>query len=39
MRMEQTIMKEHLSRRNFLTTAAAATAFTILPRRVLGGPG
>lgn len=32
-------MKAHLTRRNFLTTAAAATAFTILPRRVLGGPG
>ncbi len=28
-----------ISRRNFLKTAGAAAAFTIVPRRVLGGPG
>jgi len=29
----------NLSRRNFITGAAAAAAFTIVPRHVLGGPG
>jgi predicted dehydrogenase len=33
-------MKKNLSRRKFIaTTAMATTAFTILPRHVLGGPG
>jgi predicted dehydrogenase len=31
--------KEGISRRKFLGTAAAAAAFTIVPRHVLGGPG
>ncbi len=29
----------NLSRRNFITGAVAAAAFTIVPRHVLGGPG
>ena len=32
-------MKQNISRREFLTTSAAAAAFTIVPRHVLGGPG
>lgn len=32
-------MNQPLSRRHFLQTALAASAFTIVPRRVLGGPG
>ena len=32
-------MKTTITRRQFLTTAATATAFTIVPRHVLGGPG
>jgi len=28
-----------ITRREFIGTAAAATAFTIVPRHVLGGPG
>ena len=32
-------MSPELNRREFLTGAAAAAAFTIVPRRVLGGPG
>ena len=32
-------MKTNLTRRQFLTAAATATAFTIVPRHVLGGPG
>ena len=28
-----------VNRRKFLATVAAASAFTIVPRRVLGGPG
>lgn len=33
-------MKAHtITRRRFITAAASATAFQIVPRRVLGGPG
>ncbi len=32
-------MNQSLTRRRFLQTALAASAFTIVPRRVLGGPG
>src|SRR5207253_650541 len=32
-------MSSDQNRRQFLTTAAATAAFTIVPRRVLGGPG
>lgn len=32
-------MNQPLTRRRFLQTALAASAFTIIPRRVLGGPG
>jgi len=32
-------MKTNMSRREFLAATTAATAFTILPRHVLGGPG
>ncbi len=35
----QTKKKDSMNRREFLTPAAAAAAFTIVPRHVLGGPG
>ncbi|MCU0918670.1 MAG: gfo/Idh/MocA family oxidoreductase, partial [Planctomycetes bacterium] len=31
--------EKKLSRRNLMGTAAAAAAFTVVPRHVLGGPG
>jgi predicted dehydrogenase len=33
------VEKQRLSRRSFLSGAAAAAAFAVVPRRVLGGPG
>ena len=36
---EGTTANEGMTRRRFLGATAAATAFTIVPRRVLGGPG
>ena len=31
--------KSKVDRRSFIKTAGAATAFTIIPRYVMGGPG
>jgi predicted dehydrogenase len=33
------VKRNNMTRRNFLTSAGAAAAFTIVPRHVLGGPG
>jgi predicted dehydrogenase len=33
------VIKQRISRREFLNSVAAAAAFTVVPRHVLGGPG
>ena len=39
MRKKLTSRKSGLTRREFVAAAAAASAFSIVPRHVLGGPG
>ena len=39
MKKKETNRKSKITRREFIGTAAAVTAFTIVPRHVLGGPG